>query len=343
MDSLTQIVLGCAVGDAVLGDKVGRRAVAWGAVCGTLPDLDFLLPIQGAIEHYSYHRSWSHSILVLTAATPVVTWVIGKTHPGTREHRRGWLWLVWLVFMTHILLDCFTVYGTQVFWPLPWAPVMWGSIFVIDPLYTLPLLAATLSALAWRKRHPRRTQIITLAGLVVSSLYLVWTCVAQAQVATRIQDHFAADGLTVTNDRVLVTPAPFQSLLWRFVVIRGDEYREGLYSLFADEYVIDNAHPRNLDQLGGLADSWPARRVAWFTSGFYAVGTIDDEVVITDLRMGVESAYAYRFAIGRHADRELHGIEPRRIETRIPDGTGVLLWRRIWDPHAVPPDWWQPR
>jgi integrase len=40
MDSLTHIVLGAAVGTAVLGRKVGARAALWGAACATLPDLD---------------------------------------------------------------------------------------------------------------------------------------------------------------------------------------------------------------------------------------------------------------------------------------------------------------
>ena len=35
--------------------------------------------------------------------------------------------LVLLVFWSHVLLDAFTVYGTQLFWPLPWPPEMWSS------------------------------------------------------------------------------------------------------------------------------------------------------------------------------------------------------------------------
>ncbi|MGB1977999.1 MAG: metal-dependent hydrolase, partial [Pseudoalteromonas tetraodonis] len=47
MDSLTQVALGSAVGYTVLGNKVGRKAVAWGAILGTLPDLDVFLPYGG--------------------------------------------------------------------------------------------------------------------------------------------------------------------------------------------------------------------------------------------------------------------------------------------------------
>ena len=58
-----------------------------------------------------------------------------------------------LVFGTHVLLDCFTVYGTQALWPLPLPPVGWATIFIIDPLYTLPLAGGVLAALLLR-RHP---------------------------------------------------------------------------------------------------------------------------------------------------------------------------------------------
>ena len=64
MDSLSQVVLGGAVGYAVLGSQVGRKAVIWGAILGTVPDLDVFLPYGGSVEAFTYHRSFSHSFLV---------------------------------------------------------------------------------------------------------------------------------------------------------------------------------------------------------------------------------------------------------------------------------------
>ena len=43
MDSLTQVVLGAAVGEAALGKKIGNRAIVWGGIAGTIPDLDVLI------------------------------------------------------------------------------------------------------------------------------------------------------------------------------------------------------------------------------------------------------------------------------------------------------------
>ena len=65
MDSLTQITLGAALGEAVLGRQVGRKAMLYGAVCGTLPDLDVLLKFGDPVMDFTFHRSFSHSIFVL--------------------------------------------------------------------------------------------------------------------------------------------------------------------------------------------------------------------------------------------------------------------------------------
>jgi inner membrane protein len=152
MDSITQIALGAAVGEAVAGKQVGRRALLWGGFFGLLPDLDILISYGDAVRDVTYHRSWSHSALVMTALTPLWTWLICKLQPATRTHWRRMLALVFLALITHTLLDCFTVYGTQIFWPLPMAPVGWSTIFIIDPAYSLPLMLGIGAAWYFHKR-----------------------------------------------------------------------------------------------------------------------------------------------------------------------------------------------
>jgi len=46
MDSLTQIVLGGAIGELVAGRKMGNRAVLWGAIAGTIPDLNVFFRVN---------------------------------------------------------------------------------------------------------------------------------------------------------------------------------------------------------------------------------------------------------------------------------------------------------
>ena len=65
MDSLTQIVLGAACGEVVLGKKIGNKALFFGAIGGTLPDLDVFVGkwlYSNEIQAMAFHRGFMHSI-----------------------------------------------------------------------------------------------------------------------------------------------------------------------------------------------------------------------------------------------------------------------------------------
>ena len=77
MDSLTQIVLGAAVGEAVLGRKVGNRAILWGAVAGTIPDLDIVCNyFVDDVRANELHRGFSHSLIFVLLVSPVFGWLV---------------------------------------------------------------------------------------------------------------------------------------------------------------------------------------------------------------------------------------------------------------------------
>ena len=333
MDSLTQIALGAAIGEATLGRKVGHRAMLWGAVCGTLPDLDVFIPMGDAVQSFTYHRSFSHSVFVLTAITPLLAWLILKLHPQTAAHRRGWLWLVFLVLVTHPILDSFTVYGTQLFWPFYPTPMSWSTIFIIDPLYTLPLLVGVICALvagrkaAWGYR-------INAAGLALSSLYLVWTVAAKLHVEDVARESLAQQGISA--ERLQSVAAPFNTLLWRVLVMADDGYYEGFYSLLDRERrLITTRYPSEPALLTGLEDHWPVRRLQWFTRGFYAVSQRDDAVVMTDLRMGLEPEYVFSFKVGEISNPHARPAPPEMLPAIRNFGRLAWVWERIWSEYAV--------
>ena len=181
MDSLTQLALGAAVGEAALGHRVGRKAALWGGICGTLPDLDVFIPFGDPVADFTFHRSFSHSLLVMALLTPLVVWLIRRLHPRDARHRAGWFALVYLAFATHALLDSCTIYGTQIFWPLDATPMTWGSLFIIDPAFTLPLIIG-LIAVALARRNPQRGYRINAAMLALSTAYLCWSFMAKFHV-----------------------------------------------------------------------------------------------------------------------------------------------------------------
>jgi len=316
MDSVTQLVLGATVGEAVLGHKVGRKAMAWGAFLGTLPDLDILVRYSSVVDDFTLHRSFSHSLWVLTFISPLLAWLISRLHPSTREHIRGWLWLVLACLVTHVLLDSLTIYGTQIGWPFDTTPVGIGSIFIIDPLYTLPLIIGLLYLLRHRQSPGFNSRKPMFMALAISTTYLVWSLGVQAYLSRQLDQHLQLAG--VDQSQTLLTPAPFNTLLWRFVVRVEGGYYEGFISLLDQDekpaMQFYSSRDEFLDQLQSIP---AANRLMWFSHGFFSIQRDGNDIIISDLRMGVEPAYVFSFRIAEVNGLTLSAVTPETVDTRI--------------------------
>ncbi len=295
MDSITQFALGASIGEAVLGRKIGNRAPIIGGIIATLPDLDSFIPWDDAVASMTYHRSATHSLIVLTAMSPLITWMIIKMHPLLRNFHKQLFLLVFLALFTHPLLDAFTVYGTQLFWPLTEYPVSLSTIFIVDPAYTLWLLIGFLGAMMLR-RNKRIGHQLNTAGLVLSSLYLGWTVVAKVIVDQKAELALATQG--IPYDRLMTTPAPFNTVVWRIIGRDTEGYFDAFTSVFGQDEAIEFNHYDSDDHLlSEISDHWPVQRLLWFTHGFYKVSFRSGDVFITDLRMGLETNYVFNFKV----------------------------------------------
>lgn len=88
MDSITQIVLGAAAGDAVLGKKIGNRAMVWGAIAGTIPDLDVIGNLwMSEIDSLAFHRGISHSFFFAIIGAFIFGWVVHRIYQS--EHHKA--------------------------------------------------------------------------------------------------------------------------------------------------------------------------------------------------------------------------------------------------------------
>ena len=329
MDSVTQLVLGAAVGEAVIGRQVGRKAMLWGALAGTLPDLDVFIHMGDAVRDFTYHRSFSHSLFVLALITPLMVWLVNRMHPSNRQYAYRWALMFYLVFATHVLLDSFTVYGTQILWPFSNTPMTWSTIFIIDPAYTLPLIIGVVAALAFN-RSSGRGHWINHLGLILSTLYLSWTLVAKTMVESHIEQ--ALQRQQVDYEALLTVPAPFNSLLWRAVIMDDQGYYEAFYSLLDQKDHLHLEHYESRQELlTGLQDHWSVQRLQWFSKGFYGVGLQGNEIIIRDLRMGVEPNYVFQFQVAELANPHAMPVNPRQIETAQDFSQLKVIWQRIWD------------
>lgn len=328
MDSITQITLGAAVGEAVLGKHIGSRAILWGGIFGLFPDLDVLIPFGDAVKDFTYHRGFSHSLFVLTALTPIFVWLVMKVHPSTAQYRNRWFSLVFLALITHVLLDCLTVYGTQILWPLATPPVMWSTIFIIDPIYSLPLVGGVLTALVYSRKRSRGHMVNAIC-LALTTLYLAWSVGAKLHVDSIVKQSLSGQG--IAYERFLTVPAPFNTVLWRVVVMDDEGYYEGFYSLLDHNKTIGFTHyPSKANLLETIEDHWPVKRLQWFTHGFYSVRELNETVVISDLRMGLEPYYVFQFIVGAIGNPHPVPIPNSRIRTERGIEMLSWVWKRMW-------------
>jgi inner membrane protein len=335
MDSLSQIALGAAVGVAVMGRRTAVwKAALWGAVAGTLPDLDVLIDHGDPIRNMVLHRAETHAPLWLTLFSLPFALLVARVAGDWHQWKRWWL-AMWLALVTHPLLDAMTVYGTQLALPFSDHPFGVGSVFIIDPLYTLPLLAGTGWALA--KKGGGRSFTANAAGLLLSTAYLGWGVMAQAQVERVARESLAAQGIVA--ERVLVSPSAFNSVLWRVVAVAGDDYHEGFRSLLDDAPTMAfDRFPRGTALAAELSDHDGLRRIAAFSKGFYKLQQEGDRVLLTDLRMGQEPAYSFSFVIARRASAPVPLAVPEQVGRR-PDLARAMpwLWRRALGEPLPPP------
>lgn len=324
MDSVTQIALGGAVGALVGGKKYGRKSVFVGAICGTIPDLDtFFLGDSDPITQLTYHRGFSHSFLFAVLVTPVLAWLFSKMKMLDIAFKdRKLHLLIFLSLLTHMLLDSLTIYGTQLLWPLEIPPIGLGSVFIIDPLYTLPVLVG----LAWFLAY-KSTKAITLV-LIISTLYLAWGVAAQQYTHSLVKKSYQAP-----YTHVLVQATPFNSFLWRILVMKENGYEVGYYSVFDKNKTIGfknyNSKPSLLED---IEDSDAVQRLKWFTKGFYKAKLRDQDVIMIDLRMGYEPHdYFFGFIVGEKENRKINPVEPKRHSRMRALSEFSNIWARIWD------------
>lgn len=310
MDSLTQIILGAAVGEAVCGRKAGNRAMIWGGVAGTVPDLDVLInPWLGVVEELTWHRSFTHSFLFSIVASPLFALLLKKIYPDSPAGFKDWFWLFFLGFVTHALLDCCTTWGTQIFWPFSREGVAFYNVFVIDPFYTLPFLILVIWAATKSKSDPLRKKLNAL-GLLISSGYLLFTFAAKYVANQAFEASLKRQGIIYED--YISKPTPFNAILWAVSVKTADGYYNGFYSLLDENNHIDyEFFPKQQELLEPYLPEPKLSRLLEITKDYYIVEKQhEDSLLIHDLRFGQFNGwqekggeFVFTYTISQEGDR----------------------------------------
>lgn len=329
MDSLTQIVLGAAVGEAVLGKKVGNRAMFYGAIAGTIPDLDvissFFVDTVRALE---IHRGFTHSILFSVVFAPIFGWLVSKI--DSYKNVRGWTMLFFWALFTHPILDAHTTWGTQLFWPFD-IRLAFKTIFVIDPLYTLPFLFFLILAMFQKKDSPKR-QRYNRTGLIVSSSYLALTFLLKGLSFYQFTD--ALEQQNITYQEVETKPALLNTVLWTANVKREDDFLIGNYSFFDKSDIQFSSYPKNHQLIDHLIDNEKMQRMIKISKGWFTILEQDGDLFYNDLRFGLLSTeedatnFVFQYKIIENNDGTINFEETKKD---VSDGKKLIgeLWERV--------------
>lgn len=285
MDSLTHIVLGAAIGEAVLGKKIGRKAMLVGALADTIPDFDvFASPCFSDAQQLLVHRGITHSIFFVVLLSPLLGVLFSKLFRKTEVSWKSWSWLFFLGMFTHILIDSFTAYGTGWFEPFSSYRVSFNTIFVADPFYTIPFLICVLIALIARNGSPRRVKWNKI-GLWISTLYLLFTFINKWHVHGVMKTSF--DEKKLAADDFITSPTPLNNFLWMAYSHDSMGSWIGYYSVFDKTKDISFKRiERNDSLLIPLQGDENLKILKQFSKGHYAITKVDSTIYFNDLRFG---------------------------------------------------------
>ena len=329
MDSLTQIILGAAVGEAVLGRKIGNKAMLYGAIAGTIPDLDVISSFfTDTVSALEIHRGFTHSIFFSVVFAPIFAFLITKFE--TYKNLKDWSWLFFWAFITHPILDAQTTWGTQLFWPLD-IRLAFKNVFVIDPLYTIPFLVFLILAML-QKRRTKKRRFYNNLGLIISSSYLVITLILKGFAYQKFNKELAVQNITFKT--LNTKPTPLNTILWSANIETEDSFLIGYSSFFDKNPIHFSEYPKNHQLLGELEHHSKMQRMIAISKGWYTINKKNDTLYFNDLRFGALSVepndtnFVFKYKIEVDKNGTPFFIEEPK-EKRDGKKLVLELWKRI--------------
>ena len=230
MDSVTHIALGACIGELFVGNKVGRKALLWGAVAQSFPDIDFITAFwMDTTDELLAHRGFTHSLLFAALLTPILAFLAERWHRPHNISLTKWHVFFGTEILLHIFLDAFNAYGTAWFEPFSHIRFSFHTLFVAEPLFSI-WVGIAFAALLITRRNQKKRKIWSVFGLAMCFIYILISVVNKVMVERDVVK--ALDSQKITYNRYFTTPTPLNNLLW-FVVAETDSgFNLGYRSVF---------------------------------------------------------------------------------------------------------------
>lgn len=285
MDTLTHIVLGATTGDALLGKKLGKKAMLIGAIAQIIPDLDFIAYFwTNPSENLLAHRGFTHSLLFLVIVTLFLAALMFRFERRNQLSFKKWSFFIGFEIAIHLFVDVFNAYGTGLLEPFSHQRFSLHTMFVADPFFSFaPAIAAVVLFL--KKRNARGRAFWQKFGIIIPLIYLGYCSVNKTIVDGDVKKILSKKN--INHQSVLTTPTPLNNWLWYIAVKSDSGFYIGYRSVFdRNEDFEIHYFPQEKGLLESVADKEEMQKLIRFSQGYYVVQQWHDTIVFNDLRFG---------------------------------------------------------
>jgi inner membrane protein len=285
MDSITHLALGACMGEAFAGKTLGKKAMLWGALAQSVPDIDFITAFwldtpSGLLAH----RGFTHSFLFCALITLLLALLAERWHRPHNIRLRQWILFFGGTIFIHIFIDAFNNYGVGWLEPFSHQRISFNAIYVADPFFSVWPGMAGLALILLKRYSPKRKKW-WITGLLVPAFYLLYCTFNKIKIDTDVKAILQQQQISYT--RYFTTPAPLQNWLWYVVAGNDSGYYTGFRSLFDSKKEITFQYfPRNDTLLNAVDDHEDLRKLIRFSKQFYTAEKWNDTLVFNDLRFG---------------------------------------------------------
>jgi len=285
VDTFTHVALGACLGELLATRRVGKKALVFGALAQSVPDIDFIIgfwlePSANVLAH----RGFTHSFLFAFLITPILAWAAQRGWGSPLTSFKFWFTFFGLQILLHSMLDAFNAYGTGWFEPFSHERLSFHTLFVADPFFSASLGIAACTLLMTTLEFKKRKQV-ALGGIMLSLFYLGYAITNRLRIDQEVRESFARQ--KITTDHYFATPTPFNSWLWYVVANTNKGSYVGYRSVFDKNPDIDLQYfPRYDSLLIPTARTADVQRLKRFSQGYYTIEAKRDTLLFNDLRFG---------------------------------------------------------
>lgn len=285
MDSITHIALGACMGEAFAGKALGKKAMVWGALAQSIPDIDFiasfwLTPASNLLAH----RGFTHSFLFCLIITPLLAFAAEYYHRPHNIQLKKWILFFGGVIFFHLFIDAFNNYGVGWFEPFNHNRISFNAIYVADPFFSVWPAIACFALIRTKSFLPKRKKYWQV-GLLLCLVYLMYCLINKLIINKKVQAILKQEKIMYTE--YFTTPAPLQNWLWYVVVADKRGFYIGFKSIFDANNTINFTYfNKNDSLLTPVKDHLDVYQLKRFSKQYYTVEKWNDTLVLNDLRFG---------------------------------------------------------